>query len=98
VAVHGYAHGDDVLVDVHNAGPPIPPDQIQLLFEPMRRGRTTRARHPGSLGLGLYIARTIAVAHGGDIQVVSNTSGTTFRTMLPRHGQPSAGIPPVFLT
>jgi len=98
VAVHGYAHGDDVLVDVHNAGPPIPPDQIKLLFEPMRRGRTTRAREPGSLGLGLYIARTIAVAHGGDIQVVSNTSGTTFRTMLPRHGQPSAGIPPVFLT
>jgi signal transduction histidine kinase len=97
VAVHAYADGDDVRVDVHNTGLPIPPDQIETLFEPLRRGRTTRARDPGSLGLGLYIARTIAIAHGGDIQVVCDASGTTFRTILPRHGQPSAGIPPVLL-
>jgi len=97
VAIHAYAKGDEVLVDVHNAGPPIPQDQIAVLFEPMRRGRTTSARQAGSLGLGLYIARTIAMAHGGDIHVVSNASGTIFRTMLPRHGHRSAGIPPVLL-
>ena len=97
VAVHAYAKGDEVRVDVHNAGPAIPQDQIEVLFEPMRRGRTARPREPGSLGLGLYIARTIAMAHGGDIHVVSDKSGTIFRTMLPRQGQPSAGVPPVLL-
>jgi len=90
VRVQAYGSADDVLIEVHNAGPAIPKDQIDVLFEPMRRGPSTQPREPGSLGLGLYIARTIALAHGGNVSVVSTDGETTFRTQLPRHGRPVA--------
>ena len=39
-----------------------------------------------NLGLGLYIAREVVLAHGGSIAVVSNvTEGTTFTVLLPKH-------------
>ena len=43
-------------------------------------------RPRSSLGLGLFIAREIAVAHGGDIGVESSAAtGTVFTVEVPRH-------------
>ena len=43
-------------------------------------------RRPGSIGLGLYIAREIVTAHGGTIDVTSTAeSGTSFTVRFPRH-------------
>jgi signal transduction histidine kinase len=72
-----------VTVAVHNGGQPIPAPAIPNIFEPLRRGGVDGAT--GSIGLGLFIARAIVSAHGGDIRVTSSsTAGTTFKVILPR--------------
>jgi signal transduction histidine kinase len=91
VAVGG--HDDAVHVRVSNMGPPIPPDARENLFSPLRQAPTTEAeRGAGSsgLGLGLYITKEIAVAHGGSVDVTSGEEGTTFRVCLPRTPPPAA--------
>ena len=77
--------GDQVRVEVHNQGPPIPPELVKQIFNPFRRGlRDSRKTATAGLGLGLYISQQIVMAHGGDIEVQSNESdGTTFRVTLP---------------
>jgi signal transduction histidine kinase len=78
----------DVVIVVHNDGPPIPPGELPKIFEPLVRGAS--AQHPkrnrtGSIGLGLYIAREIARSHGGEIDVTSTLeAGTAFTLRLPR--------------
>lgn len=77
-----------VEVAVHNQGPPIAERELPHLFEPLvRRIVKPGVRREGSsgLGLGLYIARQIALAHGGRIEVRSDAAdGTTFTVKLPR--------------
>jgi PAS domain S-box-containing protein len=72
-----------ITLTVRNEGPPVPLDERATLFEPFKRGK--RASGDG-LGLGLYIARQIVVAHGGRISVESGVGlGTRFNVWLPRH-------------
>jgi len=75
-----------VIVEVHNAGEPIPMSLRTKLFDPFRRGdHDGRPAASAGLGLGLYISREIVVAHGGDIEFQSTQAeGTTFRVSLPR--------------
>jgi signal transduction histidine kinase len=76
-------HNDWVTLAVHNGGPTIPPDMLPFVFEPLARGRTENASD--GVGLGLFIARTVVAAHGGDIQVSSSAdAGTTFTVGLPK--------------
>jgi signal transduction histidine kinase len=76
---------ENVLLEVHNQGAPIPEHLRPLLFEPFRRGETTGETARTSLGLGLYIAHDIVRAHGGSITVHSTAEeGTTFRVCLSR--------------
>ena len=76
--------GDAVTFAVHNGGVPIPTDVLPLIFEPLARGHGKGGLH--NIGLGLFIARAIVSAHGGDIQVTSSDVGTTFKVRLPRNG------------
>ena len=74
--------GERVRLAVHNDGDPIPAQAQAQIFEPLARG-TSEGMH--NLGLGLFIARAIAVAHGGEIGLSSTAeSGTTFEVTLPR--------------
>jgi signal transduction histidine kinase len=83
----------DVVLTVHNEGPPIPPDAMPTLFDPLVRISSADLHKPrpqGSIGLGLYIVRQIITAHGGRIDVRSSgQAGTTFTVRLPRHGKPA---------
>jgi signal transduction histidine kinase len=92
LAVDGRAD-DEVLITVHNFGPPIPPEMRQSLFEPLVRGAGPD-QSGMNLGLGLYIVRAIAKAHGGSADVASSqTGGTEFSLRLPRRSdafEPSA--------
>lgn len=73
--------GQHVELHVHNAGEPIPPDLLPLMFHPFERG----SNEGRGLGLGLYIVRAIATAHGGSVDAASSRAeGTTFRLSLPR--------------
>jgi signal transduction histidine kinase len=72
-----------VTLTVHNDGDPIPPHVRAKIFEPLARGSSDGQCN---LGLGLFIARAIVVAHGGEIRVASTEqSGTTFEVTLPRY-------------
>jgi PAS domain S-box-containing protein len=85
VTVDGRIDGGVVSVTVHNEGPPIPAEVQPTIFSPFRRGeRDSRTPKTAGLGLGLYISREVAVAHGGDIELRSGPGeGTTFRVTLP---------------
>jgi signal transduction histidine kinase len=74
---------DQASIAVHNMGSPIPVELRTSLFDPFRRGIDPRATTSDGLGLGLYIAQQIAVAHGGRIVVESDERGTEFRVELP---------------
>lgn len=75
--------GDRSVLSVHNLGRAIPAELQPLLFEPMTRGGERGGERIGSgrsVGLGLFIVREIARAHGGDASVVSSEKdGTVFR-------------------
>jgi signal transduction histidine kinase len=78
--------GPDAVIEVKNAGEPIPAGVLSVILEPYAR---VLARGPtGSvhgLGLGVYLAGQIAAAHGGRIEARSSAEeGTTFRIVLPR--------------
>jgi signal transduction histidine kinase len=80
--------GSIVVLSVHNEGPPIPPDLLPTIFDPLKRYATresTAKRTPGSIGLGLYIVREIVLAKGGTVTVASTAGeGTTFTVRIPR--------------
>jgi signal transduction histidine kinase len=76
-----------VVLEVHNEGTPIPAAVLPQLFEPFRRatGAGAIAARSNGLGLGLYIARQIVLAHRGTLEVHSQEGdGTTFTVRLPR--------------
>lgn len=81
---------DEVAVSVRNGGAPIPKATLDSLFEPLVRG--VEANHAGyNLGLGLYIVREIAIAHGGSASVESDTRvGTVFTIKIPRDASEAA--------
>src|ERR1700728_1141706 len=58
----------EVIFSVHNQGPKIEQSVLAQIFEPLKRGLDDQlvAGSDGSMGLGLYIAREIAIAHHGD--------------------------------
>jgi len=66
------------------------------VFEPLERGpgAETRPDSEDSLGLGLYIAREIAQAHGGDVAARSDESETVFTVRLPRGAHDVCKDPP----
>jgi two-component system, OmpR family, sensor kinase len=70
-------------LEVSDTGMGIPEDQLPLIFE--RFYRADKARASSGAGLGLAIARQIAEAHGGRIEVESAPGeGSTFRLLLPK--------------
>lgn len=76
---------DVVVLEVRNKGVAIEPETFNLMFEPLVRGEKDADKdEEAGLGLGLYISREIARAHGGSIDAVSDEHGTLFRVRIPR--------------
>ncbi|RDK11433.1 sensor histidine kinase [Cupriavidus lacunae] len=77
--------GEEVLLEVRNAGTAIERSTLDRIFDPLQRGPEHQDTNAGnSLGLGLYIAREIAKAHGGEIGARSDATETVFSVNLPR--------------
>ncbi|MDO9367342.1 MAG: GAF domain-containing sensor histidine kinase [Sphingopyxis sp.] len=82
VVVHAWECGEEFVLSVTNGGTAIPDHVRETLFQPFEQGGGDHKN--GSLGLGLYIASTIAKAHGGSLNVRSAAGETcfTFRMLL----------------
>jgi two-component system phosphate regulon sensor histidine kinase PhoR len=75
-----------VRISVRDHGPGIPLDHQVRIFEKFGRVDVPGASKPGT-GLGLFIARSIAEAHGGSLDVSSEVeAGSTFTLTLPAAG------------
>ena len=72
----------DVQVQVTNHGTAIETEALRRMFEPLARG--LHPGHPSGLGLGLFIVKQVATAHGGRIDARSEGGGTTFTVLLPK--------------
>jgi signal transduction histidine kinase len=88
VTIYPQGEPDAITVKVKNRGPVIPSESLQAIFNPLvqlvvedkRDGRPAT-----SLGLGLFIAREITMAHGGSINAESDEdTGTVFTIRIPR--------------
>jgi two-component system sensor histidine kinase KdpD len=70
-------------ITVWNAGPPIPEGERARIFDRFFRGTEARRSAAGS-GLGLYVARKIARAHGGDLALLDDRQDEVgFRLTVP---------------
>ena len=73
---------DEAVLQVHDSGPGIAEEQLSRIFERFARADSTR--NYGGMGLGLYVTREIAEAHGGTIVVANRPSGgAAFKVRLP---------------
>ncbi len=65
----GQGQGQGVTFTVRDHGPGVPPDALAHLGEPFYRPDTSRERATGGVGLGLYLCKLVAQAHGGAFSV-----------------------------
>jgi two-component system OmpR family sensor kinase len=76
-------YGPEVVIEVADNGPGIPPDLLPHVFERFARGDASRSRSAGSTGLGLAIVQAVVTAHGGRVGIESVPGNTVFRVHLP---------------
>ncbi|HYO12202.1 MAG TPA: HAMP domain-containing sensor histidine kinase, partial [Thermoanaerobaculia bacterium] len=70
-----------VTVRVQDTGPGIPPEKLEMIFQPFYSTKLNR----GGTGLGLAISHEIVHRHGGELRVVSRPGeGACFLVELPR--------------
>jgi two-component system sensor histidine kinase KdpD len=86
ICLSAWAEGQEVMVEVADRGPGLPPGEEERIFDKFYRVRPTDAR---GVGLGLTICRAIVEAHGGRIWAANRAEGgAVFRFTLPFDGEP----------
>jgi len=85
IRIRAFARDTDVVVEICDDGPGMPPEVRERIFEPFY---TTKA--PGSgTGLGLHISHNVIARHGGRIDIRSRPGETCFEVVLPRERRPA---------
>lgn len=84
VTIDAMETDDAWILRVRDCGPGIGADQVEFIGEPFYRGDPSRTRNTGGSGLGLYLARLVAEAHGGTLRLDTDyTDGACFVVTLP---------------
>ena len=83
ITVRGSRDNGYAIVEVHNTGSSLEPDQLARVFERFYRADPARRRSTGGSGLGLSIVKHLAEAQGGSVWARSDESGVTFGFKLP---------------
>ncbi|PNS07621.1 ATP-binding protein [Solilutibacter silvestris] len=69
-------------IEIRDAGPGIPEDKLEAVFEPMARLETSRSRETGGTGLGLTIARILAARNNATLALANLPEGGLLATIL----------------
>jgi two-component system sensor histidine kinase VanS len=83
IDISALRQGESVIITFTNQGNPIPPENLETIFEKFFRLDASRSTHTGGAGLGLAIAKEIVSAHGGTIAAQSDREHTRFTVTLP---------------
>ena len=75
--------GQGLELEVRDHGPGVPEDQLPHLGQPFFRPDTARTRSAGGVGLGLYLCKLVAQAHGGTFAVRNAKPGLAVTVTLP---------------
>lgn len=81
--VRPWAVGHGIELEVRDHGPGVPDDQLPHLGQPFFRPDTARTRSAGGVGLGLYLCKLVAQAHGGTCAVRNARPGLAVTVTLP---------------
>ena len=82
LSIHIQRQGAKAVVTVGNTGPTIPPAELPLVFDRFHKTDKSRSTDRDGAGLGLYIVKTIILAHGQDVYVTSREGRTEFTFTL----------------
>jgi two-component system, NtrC family, sensor histidine kinase GlrK len=86
------ADGDQLLMDVADAGPGVPYDERAHIFEAFYTGKAARGTSVKGTGIGLSVVLEFVAAHGGTVQIMDGQfPGAHFRITMPLQAQAALG-------
>jgi two-component system sensor histidine kinase GlrK len=84
ISIHARGERDQLVLDVMDSGPGIPPEERSRIFEAFYQGKTPQGGHVKGTGIGLSVVTEFVNAHGGAIEILeSKLGGAHFRVRLP---------------
>jgi signal transduction histidine kinase len=84
IALRLHAEGNEAVIEVEDEGPGVPPEVRDVVFQKFARWRPAGYEDVAGSGLGLFVIRAIAQAHGGEASITSRgDTGTILRMSLP---------------
>ena len=87
ITISARVEKNELILQVADRGPGLPPDELERIFDPFHRAATAR---PGGTGLGLAIVKGFVEAQGGRVSASNRTSGggALFTITLPANEAP----------
>jgi two-component system sensor histidine kinase GlrK len=84
ISIHARSQREQLVLDVMDSGPGIPPDERERIFEAFYQGKTPQGGHVKGTGIGLSVVTEFVNAHGGSIEILeAKVGGAHFRVRLP---------------
>jgi len=91
ISIHARREREQLVIDVIDSGPGIPPEERNRIFEAFYQGKTPQGGHVKGTGIGLSVVTEFVNAHGGSIEILeAATGGAHFRVRLPLRHSASA--------
>ncbi len=84
ISIHARAERDQLVLDVIDSGPGVPPEERSRIFDAFYQGKTPQGGHVKGTGIGLSVVTEFVSAHGGAIEILDRPAGGAhFRVRLP---------------